>query len=331
MSKTSKILIVFLISFAGFWGANVLYDNLENIYYLNEITKNPQLFLAQINISPEIKQKRELQKECFLVNNLEIKANSAISFLIPEKGESKIIFQKNISEKRPIASLTKRMTALVAKEIYRPEQILAISEEAVSQEEETGNLKTGESLSLKELLHSLLIESSNDAAWAIAEGKLEGAENFIGIRGFVELMNLEAKNLNMKDTGFINPTGLDGNEEKNNYSTARDMVNLVDYIIKNHPDILEITQKKSYEVLNPDGSLHHFIPENTNKLLGENGLVVVGGKTGFTEEAGGCMILVLKKGENDYLVNIIFGSESHETRFEEMKKIIEAVNEQTCL
>jgi serine-type D-Ala-D-Ala carboxypeptidase (penicillin-binding protein 5/6) len=328
MSKALKFLIIFLISFSGWWGANLLYDNLENTYYLNEIVKNPQLFLAQVNINSEIKSdQKEIKEDYREIKSLEISAISAVSFLMPKNGQSKIIFQKNIYEKRPIASLTKLMTALVAEELYRPEQIMVISEGAINQEEKTGDLKVGDKLSLKELLHSLLIESSNDVAFAIAEGKLEGAENFVGEKGFVELMNLEAQNLKMENTNFVNPTGLDGNfEEKENYSTVQDLLKLTQYIIEKHPDILEITQKKSYEVLTPDGNLHHFIPENTNKLLGQNGLVIIGGKTGFTEEAGGCMILVLKEKEGDYLINVILGAKSAEARFEEMQKIIEAVN-----
>lgn len=324
MSKTSKFLIIFMVSFAGWWGANLLYQNLEDFYYLNEITKNPKLFLAQINIDPAAKlNHREINEKYPEIKYLEIEASSAISFLMSEQGEGKIIFQKNIYEKRPIASLTKLMTVLVAKELYRPDQIMIISEKAINQEEQTGDLKKGDKLSLNELLHSVLIESSNDAAWAIAEGKMVGAENFVGEKGFVELMNLEAQNLKMENTNFVNPTGLDGEE---NYSTAQDLLKLVQYIIKNHPDILEVTKKKSYEILKPDGTLHHFIPENTNKLLGQNGLEIVGGKTGFTEEAGGCIILVLREKEGDYLISLILGAKSQETRFEEMKKIIEAIN-----
>lgn len=324
MSKASKLLIIFLISFAGFWGANLLYDNLENAYYLKEVNKNPNLYLAQININPEIKLSEPAVREYPQINDLEIEAMSAISFLITKEGKTEIIFEKNIDEKKPIASLTKLMTALVSKELYRPEQIIITSEEAVAQEGQAGELKTGDRLSLNELLHSLLIESSNDAAWAIAEGRMADAENFVGERGFVELMNLEAKSLKMENTTFANPSGLDG---KINYSTAYDLVLLVEYIIKNYPEILEITQKKSYEVLRPDGSTHHFIPENTNKLLGQNGLQIVGGKTGFTEEAGGCIILVLKEKEGDHLINIILGAKSQETRFEEMQKIINALLE----
>jgi len=323
MSKTSKFLIIFLVSFAGWWGANLLYQNLEDFYYFSEVSKNPKLFLAQVNMSPETKLNRQIAEKYPEIGDMEIEAASAVSFLMPEKGEGKIIFQKNIDERRPIASLTKMMTALVAKELYRPEQIMIVSEEAVNQEEQTGDLKKGDKLSLSELLHSALIESSNDAAWAIAEGKMMGAENFVGVKGFVELMNLETVNLKMENTNFVNPTGLDGQE---NYSTARDLLKLVQYIINKHPDILEITQKKSYEVLNSDGTLHHFIPENTNKLLGQNGLQIVGGKTGFTDEAGGCIILVLKEKDGDYLINLILGAKSQETRFEEMQKIIKAIN-----
>lgn len=239
----------------------------------------------------------------------ELKAESAISVFINPKGEEEILFERNISVRRPIASLTKLMTALVAEKEYEPEQIFVISQTAVNQEEDKGILKTGENLSLKELLHIMLIESSNDAAWAIGEGK----ENFS------EAMNLEAQGLGLENTYFINPTGLDGFE---NYSTAADLVKLAKYIVKQHPQIFEITAKQSYEVLNPDGSLHHFIGENTNKLLGE-APGIIGGKTGYTDEAGGCIILLLKNEKGGYFINVILGTASADERFQEMKKLID--------
>lgn len=327
ISKNLKIfLIVFLISLAGWWGANLSQRKLENFFYWQKISQNPEMFLAQIDIKPRVKKpsvEEEIQGEAQQNLEFKIEAESGISVLITPEGNKKILFEKNISQKRPIASLTKLMTALVTQEIYHPDQIFNVSKEAVSQEEERGKLKIGENLSLKELLHIMLIESSNDAAWAIAEGKIIGQEDFVGRERFVELMNLKTKEFGLKNTSFINPTGLDGFE---NYSTSKDLVKFSYYLIKNYPQILEITQKQSYEVLNPDASLHHFIPENTNKLLGEIP-GIIGGKTGFTEEAGGCILLILKNENGGYFVNIILGTASPEARFEEMKKLVDFCKE----
>ena len=318
MSKSLKIFsIVFLISFVSGWGLNLFHKNLEGFFYWYEQSQNPEMFLAQIDLT-------QINRVSIpVIKNLEIEAKSAISVLITSKGNQKILFEKNIDEKRPIASLAKLMTALVAQEIYKnPEQVLKISKEAVNQEEEKGELKVEERLSVLELLHIMLIESSNDAAWAIAEGKMVEEEYFIGLEGFVELMNLKVKHLGLKDTYFSNPTGLDGQE---NYSTTRDLVKITQYIIKNYPQIFEISKKRSYEVSSPDGSLHHFISENTNELLGEIP-EIIGGKTGFTEEAGGCILLILETEGSGYLINIILGTKSPEARFQEMKKLITEQN-----
>ena len=309
MNKNIKIFsIVLLVSFFGGWGVNLISNNLVDAFYWQEIGQDSEMFLAQINVEPRMERvlaQRELRKKL----ETDLKAESAISVFIDPRGEEKILFEKNSSVKRPIASLTKLMTALIAENEYKPEQIFVISQAAVSQEEDKGNLKTGENLSLNELLHIMLIESSNDAAWAIGEGK----ENFSGA------MNLEAQKLGLENTYFINPTGLDGYE---NYSTAADLVKLVEYIAKQHPRIFEITAKQSYEVINPDGSLHHFIGENTNKLLVEVP-GIIGGKTGYTDEAGGCIIVLLENEKGGYFINVILGTVSADERFPEMKKLID--------
>ncbi len=321
MSKNLKIfLIVFLISLTGWWGANLLQQNMEGFFYWQEVSRNPEIYLAQINLKPRVKKSPiELETQ----PSLEIEAESGIAVLITPEGDKKTLFKKNISQRRPIASLTKLMTALIVQETYSPDQIFNISKEAVKQEEEKGKLKIGENLSLKELLHIMLIESSNDAAWAIAEGRVIGQEDFLGKERFVELMNLKAKEIGLKNTSFINPTGLDGFE---NYSTSEDLVKFAHYLIENYPQIFEITKKQSYEVLNPDSSLHHFISENTNKLLGEIP-GIIGGKTGFTDEAGGCILLILRGEDGSCFLNVILGTKSSESRFQEMKKLVDFCKE----
>jgi len=341
MSKNIKFFLIFFsINLGGWWFFNLLNINLEEVFYWQEIGRNPEVLVAQINIEPKIERflsQQESKEEL----DLGIKAESAISVFINPKGEEKVIFEKNSSLKRPIASLTKLMTALVAQKKHKPEQIFYISQRAVNQEEDKGNLKAGEKIYLKDLLHSMLIESSNDAAWAIAEGE-EGAvlsfsepqkengssseyqteetviftENYLN---FIESMNSEAQKLMMKNTYFLNPSGLGGFE---NYSTAQDLFRLVKYIAENEPQILTISQKQSYEVLNAYGNFHHFIAENTNKLLRETS-GIIGGKTGYTDEAGGCMIIVLESEKGGYFINIVLGTVSTDERFDDMRKIIE--------
>jgi D-alanyl-D-alanine carboxypeptidase len=146
----------------------------------------------------------------------------------------------------------------------------------------------------------------------------------IGEEGFVDLMNINAKNLGLKNTRFFNPTGLepDGPNEPINHSTVGDLVKLAKYILKNYPQIFKITANQSYTILKPNGAVHHFIPENTNELLGKVP-GIIGGKTGWSPKASGCLLLVLKNPKgNGYFVTVVLGSND---RFGDMKKIIEAL------
>ena len=204
------------------------------------------------------------------------------------------------------------MTALVVleNENYDFLQVVEISQEAVDREGEQGSLKVGDMLSIENLLYIMLIESSNDAAYALAE--------VMGFDKFIETMNLRAKDLGLNNTFFVGPDGLDSK----NYSSANDLVKLTKYLLKNLSLIWQILSIERAPILNSDGVLHHEAL-NTNELLGKIP-AIIGGKTGYTKIANGCFILVLespKKGNQ--LIYIILGSKN---RFEEMKKLIEWVS-----
>ncbi|MCD6550500.1 D-alanyl-D-alanine carboxypeptidase [bacterium] len=310
-------IIAFLISFFAFWGLNLFQKEVEEIFYWQKISEEPYILLADININLHHKDKNEslISEEKPEIN---LSVESFISVLITSDGKQKVIFEKNANKKRAIASITKLVTAIVAEEIYQPDQILFISKRAVEQESQAGRLSPGEALSVNQLMHIMLIESSNDAAFALAEGITKRDSTTTNKDHFVDLMNKKTKEIGLKNTFFNNPTGLNGLE---NYSTASDLAKLASYILKNHPEIFEITRYQSWRVIYPNGETHHYITENTNKLLAEIP-EIIGGKTGYTEEAGGCIILVLKR-DNNYLINVILGADSPESRFVEMKKLIE--------
>ncbi len=247
-------------------------------------------------------------------------AQSAVSLKVNNLGSEQILYQKNIQEKLPIASLTKLMTALIVLENYQLNERIQISKKAILQEGEAGNLKVGESLSVEKLLDIALIESSNDAAYALSEKIDSTGLPQTGEEQFLARMNLKAKELGMVSTNFLNPTGLNGNE---NYSSGEDLIKLVKYITQNQPKIWETTLKVSTEILNEDGTLHH-LAINTNELLSKIP-GIIGGKTGYNEEAEGCLILILKDKNGDgYFINIILGSPD---RFGEMQKLLQITNQ----
>jgi D-alanyl-D-alanine carboxypeptidase len=306
--------LVCIILSVFFWsGVDILEKGMEDFFYVRELEKNPLVLIADIsslallNIGEPIR----IQE----VPDLKILAKSAISVFVDSQERDLILFEKNKSEKLPIASLTKLITALVASNIYELSDTIEISKQAVEQEGEEIELKVGEVLSVKELLHMALIESSNDAAYALATPNIKTKR--LKEESFVDLMNLEAYHnigLNPKITHFINPTGLDPEDplQITNYSTAEDLVKLAKYLIKYKSEILEILSQRE----NGDFS---YALENTNELLGEiEG--IIGGKTGYTDRAGGCLILILEgPRKNTFLINVILGSEN---RFEEMKELI---------
>jgi len=217
----------------------------------------------------------------------------------------KFLFQKNIEERLPIASLTKIMTAIIVLENLGLDEIITVSKKAVMTEGENGQLVIGEELFVRDLLYIMLIESSNDAAMALT-GTVED---------FVALMNKKTIELGLENTHFVEPTGI----SKWNYSTIFDLARLVKYSFSKSL-IWQILGIKEVEIYSQDRSTSHHLV-NTNGLLGEV-LEIIGGKTGFTEEAGGCMLTIVKKPDKpgEYLITVVLGSGNREL---ETKKLIE--------
>ena len=304
MTKNIKLFLLIILLSIPFWlSYNVIQKNTEEFFYTRNITKEPfyletHIFLSNIN--------EQTKKQCFVEN---ITAESFIS-----QKKNQLLFQKNSNRKLPMASLTKLMTAVIAKEFYLENQRIFVSQKAINQLENTGDLRYGELLKIEDLLRIMLIESSNDAAFALTTNMTE--------KGFVSLMNLKAKELNMQDTIFYNVNGLDPDDLNRpkyeiNISTTRDLVILTQYILNNYPEIIEIMSTKEQSLYLDNGILHHNLI-NTNILLEEDSHIL-GGKTGHTERAGGCLILILRDNLNNHIINIILNSES---RFQDMEKLI---------
>jgi len=211
-------------------------------------------------------------------SNIDIDSKSAIAF---DAETDFVLYEKRSKEKMPIASLTKIMTALIALENNKLDDIVTISENAFKTEGKKEDLSAGEKIKLDDLFKIMLISSNNIAATALAE-HTSGNTN-----DFVSLMNKKAQELGLKDTVFYNPTGLD--QENKNVSTAYDIAQLVDYSLSK-PLIWEYSKIQNVTLNSSDGKIKHRI-KNTNLFVGrlEN---IIGGKTGFTDEAGECLVLI---------------------------------------
>lgn len=305
MSKTKLFIISFLLTGSFFFFADFVYQTAGDYFFALALEKNPLPMMLSANINTQTVDLKACKIE-------DIKARSFLSFLVDlNKKEDKILFSKEENKQLPIASLTKLMSAVVAEEFYSSYEKVRVSSQAVSQLDTAGSLKAGEWLSKEELLKIMLIESSNDAAFALGE--------LIGEDGFVGLMNLEAKEMGLNNSVFFNASGLDPEDVKMqddeiNLSTTHDLALLMKNIITYYPEILAITGNKEFPLYLENGSLHHTL-ESTNELLGEP--FIIGGKTGLTEKALGCLIIVLKTDQkNKYIVNVLLGSLD---RFAEME------------
>jgi len=223
------------------------------------------------------------------------------SAIVYDIASDKILFGLDPDSKMPIASLTKLMTAVAVIENMDLEDAIMIKNSAIERSKSEGggsNLYAGEKIKAADLLKLMLIKSSNDAAYAFEEYL---AENY-GVN-LTEKMNEKAAALEMADTFFTEPAGLD---DLKSFSTGNDLVKLVKYSFK-YGNLYEILKTQEAEIASIDGRLKHQI-FNTNELLGRL-FNIIGGKTGFTELSGGSMILVTQapKGESR-IITIVLGS-----------------------
>jgi len=243
------------------------------------------------------------------INELNLDSNNFLSVFINDKKEI-LLSEKKINDSIAIASLTKLMTAIIVLENYDLDELISISASSVATYGTAGNLQIGEVMTIKDLLYITLIESSNDGAEAFAEK--------IGRSTFIYKMNEKASKLDMKNTRFINPSGLDEGSLYN-VSTASDLKKMVVYILENHDLITEILSLSEKDLTSYSGINRKV--KNTNILLKESD-VYLWGKTGYTHRANGCLILILNNfsinNSDGYVVNIIAGDDD---RFNEARKL----------
>jgi D-alanyl-D-alanine carboxypeptidase len=188
------------------------------------------------------------------------------------------------------------MTALVALERLEPKTEIEVSRQAYETYGDSGYFRTGDKLPLEIMLYPLLLESSNDAAEAIAEK--------VGREKFIVEMNKKAKELGMEETFFEDPSGL----SPNNVSSAGDLVRLADYIHQNKIFLFDITKLKEYQ--------HgRFVWTNRNNLIGMN--YYAGGKNGYTDEANRTLLalydLPLSEFETRKIVLVLLGSDDRKS------------------
>lgn len=221
-----------------------------------------------------------------------------------------ILHEHNIHEKLPIASITKIMSMYLIMEAIEKGKIslddfVPVSEYAYSFGGSQVYLKPGEEFTVHEMLKAVAIHSANDATVALAE-KVAGSEGV-----FVSMMNEKARELGLKNTYYLDCTGL---TDEGHYSTAYDIAVLSRELINRYPKILDYTKIWTDTFRNGE-----FALVNTNKLV-RHYSGTVGLKTGFTSKAGYCLSAVVKR-DNLTLISVILGAPDSNTRFAETRKL----------
>lgn len=312
-SRNTSILIASFLASLPLWlGVNAADSQFQRAFFIPGSLQNPEYITASISQASLLAQKQPPL--------LQLNARAALSIFVDEQGNASVLFEKDSSTPFPIASITKLMTALVVKDHLAPDQDIPITIEAVLKEEDTGNLKVGQVLDTQNLLASLLIESSNDAAVALAHA--------IGQDLFLKLMNEKASALELTQSSFSDVAGVDPNHAgiAQNRMSAKDVAQLASFIMKQHPDIADILATPRMNIYSSEGTFHHSAA-TTNALLHDKTLPakILMGKTGWTPSSRGCLLLVTEHPEGKgYLVNVILGSDD---RFFDMKRLIQWVAE----
>ncbi|GAB6428863.1 D-alanyl-D-alanine carboxypeptidase family protein [Bacillus luti] len=248
----------------------------------------------------------------------EINAKAAI---VIDASDGDVIYQNNENEAFAPASMSKMMTAyLLLESVHngkvRWEDPVKMSAKAAQTEGARIPVQVNDTLTVKDLYHALMIESANNSAVALAEHMAKTEKDF------VQLMNAKAKQLEMSEHAkFANASGLqepDGSETK---MTAADVAKLAYNLIKDYPEILEVTHLRQSQL-----AFNNTTVTNTNEMLNENNKSLHiegmdGLKTGFTDSAGYCFTGTAKQGDTR-IITVVMGTSGKAKRFTETNKLM---------
>ncbi len=276
------------------------------LFYPSKTIEKQALYLRPLGVIPVYKN-LDIDQDYFW-ENLSLTAESAYAFDL-ETGT--LLYEKEAQSKLYPASTVKMLTALVVVDYYQLDQLLSVNFEA----KVPGNgidLQVGEQLMVKDLLASLLVSSANDSAYVLANN-YEG-----GLEAFVRAMNQKAQELNLKDSFFTNPAGLDEFEQR---SSARDLNILARELLKNNylrqlvaTPYLEINSFSEKNMQEKNSFYQLF---NTNQLLGRlSG--VSGVKTGTTSLAGQVLVTLVRRNGREILISLM----NSQDRYEDTEKLL---------
>ena len=241
-------------------------------------------------------------------NVSELPKTNSRRYIVYDRISKSMIIGKNEDVKSAMASTTKIMTTIVILEKADLNEKVTVSAKAGGTGGSRLGLKRGDKASVRDLLYGLMLRSGNDAAVALAE-HVGGS-----VKGFAELMNEKAIELGLTNTHFVSPHGLD---DANHYTTALELAKLTDYAMDNETFAKIVGTKSTTIYINNQSRQIN----NTNELLGVlNG--VVGVKTGFTNNAGRCLVTETKRNNMD-IITIVLGADTKKDRTKDSVNLIE--------
>ena len=247
----------------------------------------------------------------YLDKETSVRIKKNVDAIIAKDMTSKqLIFSKDAHKVNQPASLTKIMTAILAIESGKMNDVVTITKPMIQVEPTKANLRVGEKFYLRDLVKAAMVMSANDAAMAIGVYLGDG-----DVDKFAGMMNQKAKKIGMKNTNFTNPCGFDIG---NHYSTAQDLLAMSEFAIKNSPfNEMAKLIRHDFKSLN---TKRNYAAYTHNKLL-NNYKYAVGIKTGFTQKAGPCLIARAQKDGRDVLVVML----NSEQRWRDIRTIFDDV------
>ncbi|MCA9364134.1 D-alanyl-D-alanine carboxypeptidase [Candidatus Kaiserbacteria bacterium] len=258
-------------------------------------------------------------------NHFDTIVTTATSVFVWDVREQRALYNKDADKRLPLASVTKLMTALLAHELLDAGEAVIIPPEAILQSGDSG-LSSGEQFDLTSLTDLTLITSSNDGAFALASAAGDTlSDTPDAALTFVRAMNIRAEEIGLTQTRFSNPTGLDlSPNQAGAYGSARDMAFLMEYLLLHYPELLETTTKETLYVPDADGATH--LAHNTNDAVSKiPGLLA--SKTGYTDLAGGNLVVAFNAGLNRPIIISVLGS-TREGRFDDVLTLVDRATKQ---
>ena len=257
-------------------------------------------------------------------NETEYGPDSYVAAMLFDLRNTNTMYNRNPYTRLYPASMTKVMTAIIAMENCSMDQVLTADENCVFTENDIQKvgLRPGDTMTLDQALHYLLIYSANDVANLIAVN-VGGS-----IEGFADMMNEKARRLGATNTNFVNPSGL---QDENHYTTAYDMYLMFDHALK-YAKFIEIVGMKDYSSVyhNANGEDVTFECESTNRYLrgdytAPSNVTVIGGKTGSTAAAGTNLVMLSKDASGNSYISVVMKSDNVDVLYSKTNSLLEMI------